>query len=514
MREPFVIDVEGVRKTYPGVTALDDARLRVRSGEVHGLVGENGAGKSTLIKILAGSVARDSGSIEIEGVSAQLGSEAEAYARGLRFIHQDVALVPRMTVAENLFLGQRMPHVGPFVARARSNAAAVEMLRGFLDVDPSRTLSSLSIAERWMVGIARACSGTPRLVVMDEPTVALADAEVERVFSAVERLRSDGIAVLFVSHRLGEILRIADSVTVMKDGRTVAHHEIADLDRTSLISLIVGEEGADLGGLDRPAAPRERIVLEVDRLSGGPVRDVSFQVRSGEILGIGGLVGSGRSSLLMTLFGDHRATSGHVKIDGATLDARSPRDAIAAGVAIIPEERRDQGLLMTRTVRENVVLSHLRDFRRARHLPFPDRGEETARVETEIAHLRIATTGPEQKVATLSGGNQQKVLLSRALVGRETKVLLLDEPTKGVDVGAKHEILQLIERLAADGVAVVIASSDLEEVAAIAHRVLVLREGRAVGCLDGPVTEEQILELCYASNEHDDPTTTTERLCS
>jgi ABC-type sugar transport system ATPase subunit len=500
MSDSYVVEVSGLCKQFPGVRALDDASLFIRPGEVHGLVGENGAGKSTLIKILAGAQPRDAGVIKIDGVEVEIENEAEADDLGLHFIHQDVAVVPRLTVTENMFLGKRLPRRGPFIDHKRAHQQAREMLADFVDVDPTRTLSSLSVAERWMVAIARACVGEARLVVMDEPTVALADAEVERVFAAVQRLRSRGIAVLFVSHRLGEILHLAEAVTVMKDGTTVGRHDIADLDRNSLVAAIIGREAGDMDPLEEPAAPHDEVLLEVEGLSGGPLRNVSFSVRRGEIVGIGGLVGSGRTSLLMNLFGYHRPESGTVRLEGKPVEFRSPADAIRKGFALIPEERRSQGLLTRRTVRENVVLAHLRDFRRHHKVPTPHRGRETERTLAEIDRLRIATTGPGQVISTLSGGNQQKALLSRWLVGRETKLIMLDEPTKGVDVGAKTEILRLVSQLAAQGVGVIVASSDLEEVSAIAHRVVVLREGEMVGELSRPVTEAEILHLCYETS--------------
>jgi ABC-type sugar transport system ATPase subunit len=304
-------------------------------------------------------------------------------------------------------------------------------------------------------------------------------------------------------------MQLADAVTVMKDGRTVGRHDIADLDRTSLVSAIIGREAGELEPLDEPALPHDDVFLEVEGLSGGPLRDISFSVRAGEILGIGGLVGSGRTSLMLNLFGHLRPRSGQIRIQGHPVRFHSPADAIRAGLALIPEERRAQGLLTQRSVRENVVLTHLRDFRRTATLPSPSRSQETERTLAEISRLRIATTGPEQRISTLSGGNQQKALLSRWLVGRQTKLLMLDEPTKGVDVGAKTEILRLVSHLAAEGVAVIIASSDLEEVSAIAHRVIVLREGRLVGELDRPVTEAQILHLCYETADHHEELPTT-----
>jgi ABC-type sugar transport system ATPase subunit len=470
----------------------------VRAGEVHGLVGENGAGKSTLIKILAGAQRRDAGTIKVDGHEVVLAHEHDADRLGLHFIHQDVALVPRLSVTENVFLGQPMPSRMGFVAKKRAHDQARAILADFTDVDPRRTVASLSVAERWMVGIARACSGEARLVVMDEPTVALADAEVERVFAAIDRLTARGIAVLFVSHRLGEVLRVSHRVTVMKDGRTVGMHDISDLDRGRLVGHIIGREAGEVEPIEELAEPHDDVALAVRGLSSGPLHDVDLEVRSGEILGIGGLVGSGRTSLLLTLFGHHRPSSGVIEIGGRPVHLRSPADAIRHGLALLPEERRSQGLLPSRSVRENVVLTHLRDFRRVSRIPSPSRTAETNRTVQEIDRLRIATPGPEQRIMTLSGGNQQKALLSRWLVGRATKVLMLDEPTKGVDVGAKAEILRFVATLAADeGVAVILVSSDLEEVAAVAHRVVVLREGRVVAELHRPFTEGEVLAHCY-----------------
>jgi ABC-type sugar transport system ATPase subunit len=303
-----------------------------------------------------------------------------------------------------------------------------------------------------------------------------------------------------VSHRLGEILQLSDRVTVMKDGRTIATHDIGDLDRSKLVGHIIGEEAGEIAPVETEPVVDDHVVLSVENLEGGPLRDVSFSVRRGEILGIGGLVGAGRTSVLLNLFGQLRPTSGVIRLDGHEVRFRSPADAIKAGLALIPEDRRGQGLVPKRTVRENIVLTHIRDFRWRHRLPVPHRGQEVSRSDQQIDALSIACTGSEQVIATLSGGNQQKALLSRWLVGRETKVLMLDEPTKGVDVGARAEILRVIAKLAADGVAVIIVSSDLEEVAAIAHRVVVLREGRLVANLAGPVTESEILAHCYGTD--------------
>jgi ABC-type sugar transport system ATPase subunit len=501
---PDLIEIEALDKRYAGVQALDNATLRIRPGEVHGLVGENGAGKSTLIKILAGAVQRDSGIIRVGGDAVDIATERDADALGLRFIHQDVGVVDRLTVAENLFLGRRLPRVGPFVSRKQMYREARVMLEGFADVDPATKVSKLSIAQRWMVGISRACYGDARLIVMDEPTVALSDTEVELVFDAVDRLKAAGIAVLFVSHRLAEIMRVSDRVTVMKDGRTAGTHDIGSLDQAKLVRLIVGE----LGGAQPvavPSIPQARVdtgpaevILEVVGLSGGPLKSVNVQVRGGEVLGIAGLVGSGRSSLLAAMFGAHRPTEGEIRIDGQPVRLGAPTDAVKRGIAMIPEERRAQGLLAQRGVRENVVLTHMSRFRWMSGLPLPLRAKETKATKEQISALHIATSGPEQKVSTLSGGNQQKALFARWLIGAHLRVLLLDEPTKGIDVGAKAELFRIVRRLADDGVAVVLVSSDLEEVGANSDRIVVLAEGQVVAEMAGPAPEPDILDRCYS----------------
>lgn len=508
-----VVEIEGLTKAFAGVQALSAGSLSILPGEVHGLVGENGAGKSTLIKILAGAQSRDGGVIRVDGEPTRFHSERDADMLGLRFIHQDVGVVDRMTVAENLFLGRRLPKRGPFISQSKARREAREILEGFADVDPAARLVKLSIAERWMVGLARTCHGSARLIVMDEPTVALSDTEVELVFTAIDRLKADGIAVLFVSHRLSEVLRISDRVTVMKDGATVGTHAIADLDHARLVKHIVGElvggQNPNLAGVSPVAGQNPNlsgvppvagnVVLEARGLQGGPLTDIDLKVRSGEVLGIAGLVGSGRTSLLSNLFGAHRPTGGTLLMDGREVEFRVPTDAVKRGIAMIPEERRAQGLLLRRSVRENIVITHLRRFRWTKRLPMPLRSRETAAAREQMSSLRIAASGPEQRVANLSGGNQQKTLLARWLVGDDLRVLLLDEPTKGIDVGAKGELFRIVRGLADEGVAVVLVSSDLEEVGTHSDRIVVLSEGRVVGEIDGPAAESEILDLCYAA---------------
>ena len=500
---PDLVEIADLRKRYAGVQALAGATLSIRAGEVHGVVGANGAGKSTLIKILAGAVPRDGGSIRIAGTEVPLSDEREAFARGLRFIHQDLGMGARLSVAENVFMGRKMPTRAGLVSTRRVADEARRILDGFVEVDPGAKMSSLSVAQQWMVAVARACadSGTgseARVVVMDEPTAALSEHEVHIVFDVVDRLVGRGIAVVFVSHRLPEIMRLAHRVTVMKDGRTVGTHQIDRLDEDALASLIIGEEGGGhLGTVHSRPAADAATRLEVRNLSGGPLRNVSLQVAEGEILGIAGLVGSGRTSLLEQLFGVHRPDSGQVLVDGRPVNLRSPADAVKLGLAMIPEERRAQGLMALRSIRDNTVLTHLSLFRWRAKVPVPVRRRETVATDEQIRSMSVRTTGPEQRISDLSGGNQQKVLVGRWLVGSGPRVLMLDEPTKGVDVGGKAELYEIVRHLAESGVSVIVVSSDLEEIAAVCHRSVVLVEGRIVGEVAAPMTEAEILARCY-----------------
>jgi ABC-type sugar transport system ATPase subunit len=497
---PIAVEASELTKAYAGELALDRASISIASGEVHGLVGENGAGKSTLIKVLAGAVDADGGTVRIEGETVKIRNNADARGYGLHFVHQDLGLVERLDVAQNVFLGQPPFGAGPFFSRRATRREAARVLEGFTDVDPSARVGDLSVAERWMVAIARACHGDARLVVMDEPTVALSSKETTLVFSAIERLKARGVSVLFVTHRLAEVLQICDRVTVMKDAQTTGSHMIGELDRDRLVSLIVGEmKASDAPSIEAATAGPAAgpIVLETRGLRGGPVRGVDLQLREGEILGIGGLVGSGRSSLLQMLFAAHRPTGGEIFFAGERVKWSSPGGAVRSGVAMIPEDRRANGLLARRSIRENVVLAHLDKCNGSSRLPIPSRRRELDYANAQIEGLRIACSGPEQRVGALSGGNQQKVLLGRWLISPDLRVLLLDEPTKGIDVGAKAELFERIGDLTAKGVAVVFVSSDLEEVAEISSRIIVLAEGRVVAELNRPASEADILGAAY-----------------
>ena len=487
-----LITLSHLSKRFGATQALDDVSFSINSGEVLALLGANGAGKSTIIKILAKIYTADKG--EIKPTDGRPLEDVK-----FAFIHQDLGIVDRLSVAENVYLGRKFPKRGPFVAKAEMRRRTTEILADFIEVDPRVALSSLSIAQRWLVAIGRACQGNPRLVVMDEPTVALSDTEVVVVKKAIARLKAQGTSVLFVSHRLNEVLEVSDRVTVLKDGNYVGTHDVGTLDREKLVSLIIGEEGGLADAPDLPVVmPDAAVLLEVRDLMGGPLKGINFELRAGEILGIAGLVGSGRTSVLQNIFGAQRPSSGTVIVSGKEVSFRSPYDSVKLGLAMIPEERRAEGLLLRRSIRENVVLAHLKKFRWNKKLPVPSHRLEDQAALKGKEDLSIRMAGTRQLVSQLSGGNQQKVLVARWLADSGLKILILDEPTKGVDVGAKAEIFDIVRELAKQGVGVIMVSSDLEEVAAVCHRAVVLVEGNQVGEVTRPFSDGDILSMCFA----------------
>jgi ribose transport system ATP-binding protein len=474
--EPL-LRMRGIVKEFPGVRALDGVDLDVEAGEVHCLLGQNGAGKSTLIKVLAGAHRPDAGEIVWRGEPVALPSPHAADAVGIATIYQELDLVPGLTVAENIVLGHENARFG-----FSRQADADRLARGLLDrlghpeISPRRELGRLSAAGQQIVSMARALSRDARLIVMDEPSAVLDPEEVRGLFDVIRGLRADGVAVVYISHRLEEIREIGDRVTVLKDGRTVAQNLPARSTPTAeVIRLMTGR------AIEYVFPPRDggigEVVLDVQGLSRPrEFEDVSFSVRAGEVVGIAGLVGSGRSEVLETVFGARPAASGTVQVDGRQVTGGSVPAAVAAGMGLCPEERKSQGLLMSEPVYRNVSLASLRRFARA---SFVRERAEIAAAREVVEQLDVRPGDPKRPVRTLSGGNQQKVVLARWLL-HGCRVLLLDEPTRGVDVGARTEIYQLIHRLAADGVAVVLVSSEVPEVLGLSHRVLVLREGRVV----------------------------------
>ena len=491
---PPLLQMHGIVKQFPGVRALDGVDLDVTAGEVHCLLGQNGAGKSTLIKVLAGAHRPDAGEIRWDGRPVTFGSPHAADVTGIATIYQELDLVPGLSVAENVFLGHERARLGFTRPRELDDETRALLRRlGHPEIPPGRELGRLSAAGQQVVSMARALSRDARLIVMDEPSAVLDPEEVDNLFRVVRELTAEGVAVVYISHRLEEIRRIGDRVTVLKDGRTVARGLPAPSTPTAEVIRLMTGRTIEYVFPPRPAVPTGDPVLEVDGLGRrGEFADVSFSVRPGEVVGLAGLVGSGRSEILETLYGARKATSGSVQVRGRALRAGSVRAAVRAGMGLAPEERKSQGLLLAEPVYRNVSLPALSRFARA---GFVRGGAELAAAAAVTAQLDVRPADPTRPVRTLSGGNQQKVVLARWLL-EECRVLLLDEPTRGVDVGARSEIYGLIRRLSGQGVAVVLVSSEMPEVLGLADRVLVVREGRVVHQAPAEeLDEERVLDL-------------------
>ena len=490
-----LFSMRGIRKSFPGVQALRGVDLDVHAGEVLALLGENGAGKSTLMKVLGGAHRADAGVLEMDGAEVSFGSPQEARAAGIAVIYQEFNLVPELTAAENIFLGQEATRAG-FVARGEERRRAADLFRRLgVAIDLDTPCSRLTTAQQQLVEIARALARDTRIIVMDEPTAALTAGEVSRLFEIIRDLQSRGIAVIYISHRLDEIFALADRVVVLRDGRNVGTRPLEGLSRTELIKMMVGRELAD--EYPRRTTTPGPVRLVVSGLCRGKaVRDVSFTVRAGEILAIAGLVGAGRTETLRLIFGADKRHAGDIILDGRLLDIRSPRDAIAAGIGLLTEDRKLQGLVLGQSVRENFALPNLGTLSR---FGFVDGRREREAFGRHVDQLRIKVPHQDERARNLSGGNQQKVVLAKWLE-RDCEVLFFDEPTRGIDVGARHEIYLLMNDLAARGKAIVMVSSELPEVLGLADRILVMHEGRVTGEIaSGPtVTQEEIMRLAMA----------------
>jgi ribose transport system ATP-binding protein len=484
-----------IEKFYPGVKALQGVTLEVRKGEVHALLGENGAGKSTLMKILAGATTKSAGQICIDGSDVEIYGPGRARELGIAIIYQELSILPYLSVAENIFLG-RLPkraRVPWLVDWRRCYKATSELLSQIgLAIDPRTPASRLKIADQQMVEIAKAISEDAKVVIMDEPTTSLTEREVGTLFSTVRRLRQRGVSVIYVSHRLAEVKAICDRATVLLDGVKVGTVEVATSEGRDWVRMMVGRDLNQL--FPKAAVARGPEQLIVRHLSNRKLRDVSFSVHAGEILGIAGLVGSGRSTLARTLFGAEKQLSGSIQVGGAEGKADSPVEAIQMGLALLPEDRKRQGLVLSMNVRENITLAKLGAVSRFGQLRL---GSERRVAKGFVTALRISTPHIDQKAINLSGGNQQKVVLAKWL-NSDAKVLIIDEPTRGIDVGAKVEIYAFLQRLVEQGRAVIMISSELPELIGMSDRILVMREGRIAGELSrGEFSEERI--VTYAS---------------
>jgi L-arabinose transport system ATP-binding protein len=482
------LQFRSISKGYPGVQALSEISFSVEKGAVHGLMGENGAGKSTLIRILSGDQSADSGGILLDGEEQNYRSVRDAFHAGVIVIHQELQLVPELTVAENLWLGRFPGKAGVIDKRTLIETVRRKLADIGIDIDPAAKVASLSIGARQMVEIAKAVMLDARVIALDEPTSSLSSRESEILFSLIDKLRAKGTVILYVSHRLDEIFRLCDSLTVLRDGRLAAHHpKIADTTREQIITEMVGREISNIWGWrERPLGNTR---LEVKNLSGTKLRTpISFTVRHGEILGFFGLIGAGRSEMARLLYGADHRHGGTVTIDGVAVSPNNPKASINAGMVLCPEDRKFDGIVQGRSIEENIAISSRRHFS-----PFGilSPKKEAAVADQFIAKLRVRTPSRRQDIINLSGGNQQKVILGRWLSEQDVKVLVIDEPTRGIDVGAKSEIYEILYELAASGMAIIVISSELPEVMGISDRIMVMCQGRVAADIERPDFEER-----------------------
>jgi L-arabinose transport system ATP-binding protein len=484
---------DGVRKNFPGVCALDGIKFGLREGCVNGLVGENGAGKSTLLKILSGAYAPDSGHLEIDGKPVVFRSTQDAIQAGIAVIYQELNLVPDMSVEENMMLGHMPKTLGLIDRKSMRSAVRLELEKLGESIDPTIRVRNLSIAQRQMLEISKALMLNAKVIAFDEPTSSLTDREVRKLFEVIIELKKKGCCILYVSHRLEEIFRICDAVTILRDGRMV--EDVKDMhlvDYDFLVSRMVGRSIQDVYGY-RPRSPGEE-ALAVSGIFGKGLREpASFSVRKGEIVGFFGLVGAGRSELMKLIFGAEKIVAGKIAVDGREVAFRNPRGAIKAGIVLCPEDRKYEGIIPVRSVAENINIS----IRRLMSLLgfFIDSGREKKNAMDFTERLNIRTPSLEQLIAKLSGGNQQKAILARWL-SEDVKVILMDEPTRGIDIGTKSEIYSIIYELAGKGVAVVVVSSELPEVLGVSDRIIVMREGRIVASVPrAEADQDGILKL-------------------
>jgi rhamnose transport system ATP-binding protein len=495
-RDPL-LSAQGVSKSFGAIQALNGVSLDVRAGEVHALVGENGAGKSTLIRVMTGEEAPDSGTLHADGRPVPVLTPATAHSMGIRVVHQQPSLFPDLTVAENLALGVERTHPWQRIdRRARRSRARALLMRVGASIDPDRIVGSLTMPEQQLVEIARALGADARVLILDEPTASLTAPEVDALFDALRRLRRDGVGIVYISHRLGEVLAIADRVTILRDGRTVGTRSIDGLSVRDLVAMMVGELRPDHTRRERASGP---VALEVRNLScaAARIRDVSLTVSQGEVLGVAGLVGSGRTQLAETIFGITPADSGEIVVKGKSVDVRSPVEATRAGIAYVPEDRRRHGVIVDMAVTANATLASLELVSRLGLIGRTAEGDATARF---IDALQIKAPSPLAPAAALSGGNQQKVAVARWLMTRPD-ILILDEPTQGVDVRSKGELHALIDKLAGDGLAVVLISSDIHEVLSISDRIAVMRNGAIAGVLQGAeASQHDVLAMALGTD--------------
>ncbi|NLC52701.1 MAG: sugar ABC transporter ATP-binding protein [Firmicutes bacterium] len=491
---PYILEVRNICKRFPGVLALNNVSLDVKRGEILGLVGENGAGKSTLIKILAGVYSKDTGEIMFDGQKVEILSPHHSHQLGISVIFQELNLFPNISVAENIFAGREKSR-GGFMNYSQTNAEALALMKRVgLNCRPETLVCNLPVAQRQMVEVAKALSLKAKLIIMDEPTSSLTERETQLLFQIIRNLKAAGVSVIFISHRLNEIIEIVDRVHVLRDGENAGVIERPDLTEEKMIQLMVGRELKKIFP-KAPAAIGEEILRVKNLTVPSVLKDISFELRSGEILGVAGLVGAGRTELMRVIFGLDPFSNGEIYINRRPVRINSPEDAIREGIAFVTEDRRLQGLILGMSIRENASLVALRALQRAGFIKFR---AENSLVREYVQKLQIKTPSLERKVSTLSGGNQQKVVLAKWLAVKP-QILILDEPTRGIDVGAKAEIHRIISDLAGQGVGIIMISSELPEVLGMSDRILVMHEGRITGVLEREeATQEKIMSLAVS----------------
>ena len=475
-RASNVLELKGISKSFPGVKALTDVEFNVRKGEILALVGENGAGKSTLMKILSGSYKKDTGTVIFDGREVNVSSPKEAERLGLSIIHQELNILDGITVAENIFLG-RQPKKHGVVDWKQMNRQAKELFETLdIHIDVTRKVRGLSVAQKQMIEIAKAVSYDTKLVIMDEPTSSLTDQETRILFRIIRDLKRKNVAVIFISHRMDEIFEICDRATVLRDGQCIGTRDLKDTTREDLIVMMIGRELTKQYP-ERNVSIGDQLLRVEDLSDGKKVKHISFSVRAGEVLGFAGLVGSGRTETMRLVFGADRRASGDIYLEGARLNIRTPGDSVASHIAFVTEDRKAEGLLMRQPVKNNIVMVSLDKIKKRRVLNMKME-RETAR--KYVNDLKIVTPTIYQKAMFLSGGNQQKVVVAKWLFS-DAKVIILDEPTRGIDVGAKREIYEIINQLAGEGKAIIVVSSEMEEIMGISDRILVMHEGKIAG---------------------------------
>ncbi len=487
-----LLEMKGIQKFFPGVHALDNAQISVKRGEVHALVGENGAGKSTMMKVLSGIFQRDSGEISLRGEKIEPMNPKHAQSLGIGIIHQELNLMPHLTVAENIFIGKE-PMKGLFIDKTAENKQAREMLKALsIDMDPTILAKDLTVAKQQMVEIAKALSYQSELFIMDEPTAALTESEIQELFKVIRDLKAKGHGVIYISHRLDELPEICDTVTVMRDGQYIGTKGIKEVTKPEIINMMVGRTIYEKPKSHSTVNQDAPIVLEAENLVGNNVKDVSFSLRKGEILGFAGLMGAGRTETMRIVFGADPRESGEIIVNGQKVTIKSPSDAISNGIGYLSEDRKAFGLAIGLSVRENSVMANLDEFMIG---PFTNDKKIDQVTKQYISEIDIKTPSVDQLVRNLSGGNQQKTVIAKWLI-KNSNILIFDEPTRGIDVGAKQEIYRLMNELVSQGKSIIMISSEMPELLRMSDRLIVMCEGRVTGELDiSEVTQEKIMTL-------------------